>query len=141
MKIIKKFLLMLLSITSLYSCGNKVNYDYSIYYSYKGNLKGIEVYCWDDNNGWNSGILPGTNRVKTIDEVKWLQDNLPCPLSRMKEILNEYKTEGIGLICIVDVPPSALNYDVTEDNKDDYIYVCDQLGISFPSGQMVSSYK
>ena len=32
--------------------------------------KGWELYSWFDSNVWNYSILPGTNRLKTLDEVK-----------------------------------------------------------------------
>lgn len=137
----KKFLKLLflpLILTSLCGCGN--NDDYSLYYSYKGNLKGIEVYCWDNGKAWYSGILMGTNRAKSIDEVQWLQDNLPCPLNKMRKILKYYSDEEVNSarIVVVSVPPLSKEFSgmITEENIDEYTYVCEQLDIQFPNGQM-----
>ena len=123
----------------LFSC-SKPNYadsyDYTLYESYKGNMKGIEVYCWKDSDIWYSGILPGTNRIKTTEEVNYLQTNLPCPLTRMREILSDYEIDEIGLICITTKPAECLNYLITTENIDEYQYVCEQLEIDFPQGQI-----
>lgn len=138
MKNFLKLLFLSLILTSLCSCDN--NYDYSLYYSYKDNLKGIEVYCWDNGNAWYSGILMGTNRTKFIDEVQWLQDNLPCPLNKMRKILKDYSDEEVNnaRIVVVSAPPLSkeLNGMITEENIDEYTYVCEQLDIQFPNSQM-----
>ena len=33
-------------------------------------MKGYELYSWQDGNQWNFSILVGTNREKTLDEIK-----------------------------------------------------------------------
>ena len=33
-------------------------------------MKGYELYSWQDNGQWKFSLLPGTNREKTIDEIK-----------------------------------------------------------------------
>ena len=57
-----------------------------------------------------SGLLPGTNRLKTVDEVERLQDNLPCPINKMCEILDtileEYEKK-YSFVYIVSVPPKV----------------------------------
>lgn len=103
--------------------------DYSLYYSYKDNLKGIEVYCWKSDDEWFSGILAGTNRKKYLDEIRWIQENLPCPLNEMKKILESYDDDKIGVVCIVDNPVLDIDYAITADNKNEYVYVYDKLGI------------
>ena len=82
----------LLTAVCLSGCtpNEKETYDYSLYRSYVGNLKGIEVYCWEKDENWYSGIMPGINRSKRYEEVVWIQDNLPCPLKTMKQILLDY---------------------------------------------------
>lgn len=130
--------LLLFTTFCLFGCtsNEKEKYDYSLYSSYVGNMKGIEVYCWETDENWYSGVLPGTNRMKQIDEIVWIQDNLPCPLKTMKQILLDYPKNEIGLIVIVDVPPVSWDGRITEDNKESYAYVCEQLGIDFPDGQV-----
>ncbi len=111
-------------------------YDYSLYRSYVGNMKGIEVYCWEKDENWYSGIMPGTNRAKRYEEVVWLQDNLPCPIKTMKQILLDYPKNEIAAIIVVDVPPIGWNGRITDDNYESYVYVCEQLGVDFPYGQI-----
>jgi hypothetical protein len=33
-------------------------------------LKGFELYSWNENGAWHYALLPGTNRLKTRDEVR-----------------------------------------------------------------------
>ena len=33
-------------------------------------MKGYELYSWQDGNQWNFALLVGTNREKTLDEIK-----------------------------------------------------------------------
>ena len=33
-------------------------------------MKGYELYSWQDGNQWNFSLLVGTNREKTLDEIK-----------------------------------------------------------------------
>jgi len=124
------------TLISLCGCGEK--YDYSLYYSYKDSLKGIEIYCWQNNNDWASGILMGTDRAKAPEEVEWLQDNLPCPLNTMREILEDYPKEIIDFarVIVTSVPPQEheLGGWIDENNIYSYVYVYEQLNLEFPSG-------
>lgn len=126
----------LLTAVCLSGCtpNEKETYDYSLYRSYVGNMKGIELYCWETNDNWYSGLLPGTNRVKRYEEVVWLQDNLPCPLKTMKQILLDYPKPP--RIIVVDVPPTTWNGRINDSNYASYVYVCEQLGLDFPYGQI-----
>lgn len=106
----KAIFLLLLNIVTLTSCKSNDLYDYSLYYSYNGEGKGLEVYCWKQETSWYSGLLPGTNRLKTVNEVQWLQDNLPCPINKMCEILDtilEEDEKEYCFVCIVSVPPKV----------------------------------
>lgn len=102
--------LLLLNIVTLTSCKSNDLNDYSLYYSYIGEGKGLEVYCWKKEASRYSGLLPGTNRLKTVDEVERLQDNLPCPINKMCEILDTILEEYEKKYCfvyIVSVPPKV----------------------------------
>jgi hypothetical protein len=37
--------------------------------SFSHSMKGWELYSWPNGNDWNYSILPGTNRLKTYNEV------------------------------------------------------------------------
>ena len=120
-------------------CGCEKSYDYSIYYySYKYNQDGIEIYCWQNNKDWYSGILSVTDRAKAPEEVEELQENLPCPLITMGEILEDYPKEIIDCarVIVTSVPPQGheLGGWIDENNIDSYVYVYEQLNLEFPSG-------
>lgn len=136
MKFLEK--IVFIPLVFLFGCteSNYDSYDYALYKSYKGSMKGVEIYCWNDSDAWYSGLLPGTNRIKSAEEVNYLQNNLPCPLKTMKEILSDYNKDEIGLICITTKPVEVLDYLITEKNINEYHYVCEQLGIDFPQGQI-----
>lgn len=136
MKKIAKLFFVGFAIISLCGCGT--SYDYSLYYSYEDSQKGIEIYCWQNNNDWASGILMGTDRAKAPEEVKELQDNLPCPLNTMREILEDYPKEIIDYarVIVTSVPPQRheLGGWIDENNIYSYVYVYEQLNLEFPSG-------
>jgi hypothetical protein len=39
-------------------------------------MKGYELYSWQDGNQWNFALLIGTNREKTLDEIKAAETTL-----------------------------------------------------------------
>lgn len=83
--------------------------DYSFYYTLDY-FKGIEIYCWiGENNDWECGALPGTNRNKSPSELRFLQVNLPCSLPEMKDILLTYPETARDTFIIFVIP-----YPVTE---------------------------
>ena len=123
-----------LSVLSLIFTGcSSQEQKYAIYYD----LGTIEVYCWNDNDQWFSGALAGTNKTKTPDEVKWLQDNLACPLDNMKDILQTYSDQSrdSAFVCIVSISPKQeeLTHDtqLIYDKIDTYMWLYDQLGLEF----------
>ncbi len=40
-------------------------------------MKGYELYSWEENGQWRFSLLVGTNREKTIDEIKSADTVLP----------------------------------------------------------------
>ena len=40
-------------------------------------MKGYELYSWEENGQWRFSLLVGTNREKTIDEIKSADTILP----------------------------------------------------------------
>lgn len=76
-------------------------------------MKGTEIYCWEiSNNDWRCGALIGTNRNKTYEELKTIQEDYPCPLSTMKTILSSYPDDARNSIYIriIDYPLSIDNF-------------------------------
>ena len=109
-------------------------YDYSPYYNTKG-MKGTEVYCWKiEDNTWRCGTMLGTNRIKTLAELLWMQNELPCTLKRMKTILSTYTDEERRGITIFEIPypmteeiynTSFLNY-----NSENKPFLVSELGLT-----------
>lgn len=137
-KFLSTFLLTFAALTFLVGCNNNEDSKkFSLYYSYKENLKGIEIYCWEQQENWYTGILSGTNRTKTSEEVSWLQDNLPCPIKTMKKILLTYseKERNEAFVCIVSIPP--VEEELTHNNQFEYFsvelysWVYSELGLRF----------
>ena len=115
---------------------------YSLYYSY-GDVPshitwGVEIYCWESLDGWESGILPITSRCKTPEEVEWLQDNLPCSINVMKDILSSFSNErrNNSEVFVVSIPPKeeelTHDSDLILNNKETYRMLYKRLGISIP---------
>ena len=86
---------------------------YAPYYELllSNNMKGLELYCYrrEYSSKYDCVLLTGTNRFKTVDEIKELQDNLSCPLDIMKNLITIYASEenkrNIS-ITIVSNPPT-----------------------------------
>jgi len=96
-------------------------------------LKGWELYSWPVGNSWHFSILTGTNRLKTLEEVRsdnstgmhWITvsgtDSLKLVLSKFPE--NEYITMiGQGWLqnCwggnygTLQLPPQAVIDEITQ---------------------------
>ena len=128
----KAIFLLLLNIVTLTSCKSNDLNDCSLYYSYSGEGKGLEVYCWKKEASWYSGLLPGTNRLKTVDEVQRLQDNLPCPINKMCEILDTILEENEKEYCfvyIVSVPPKVEELNHSPNDSETLRWLREQLDL------------
>jgi len=108
---------------------------YERYYQYKNAMKGIELYCFEKDSEYYCCLMGGTNRLKTVDEIKQLQDELPCPVSIMKDILLTYSAldrENIVII-VTSNPPTAEEIDHSFENdiknKDIIVALIENLGL------------
>ena len=79
----------------LAACGNestaeeKLRHRFPEYYDLS-TAKGLEVYVWKTSeNAYSCGVLPGTNRVKTDEEIEDLAAN-GATIEEMKTILSSY---------------------------------------------------
>lgn len=100
-------------------------YDYSEYYNAKG-MKGTEVYIWKIlDNVWRCGARIGTNRLASLEELQFMQKELPCSLPKMKEILSTYSEEERKNIAVVSMP-----YPITEENYNPYNFQDGQYDFS-----------
>jgi hypothetical protein len=60
-----------------------------------GTFKGLEAYCWRENETWACGLMSGTNRIKTTAEINALPG---IPLSKMKEVLQTYTNPDVQVL-------------------------------------------
>jgi hypothetical protein len=67
MKTIRTFLLVILLGASLSGCGNASQPAAT---PLGESMKGYELYSWQDGGQWKFSLLVGTNREKTLDEIK-----------------------------------------------------------------------
>lgn len=58
------------------------------------------------------------------------------PIKNNEANLARLSKNEIAAIIVVDVPPIGWNGRITDDNYESYVYVCEQLGIDFPYGQI-----
>jgi len=66
--------------------------------SFARSMKGWELYSWPNGTDWNYSILPGTNRIKSYEEV--IHNNiLVCGIDSLKMLLDKVPAnEEIGWI-------------------------------------------
>ena len=67
MKPIQSFLLVILLGASLSGCGNASQPEPT---PLGESMKGYELYSWQDGGQWKFSLLVGTNREKTLEEIK-----------------------------------------------------------------------
>lgn len=105
--------------------------DYTIYESAYG-VKGTEIYCWEiADNDFRCGALAGTNRNKTYEELKTIQDDYSCPLETMKKILANYpeETRKYASIFIINYPLEKDDFVRRIPNEEILIYLRNKLGL------------
>lgn len=57
--------------------------------TFEHSMKGWELYSWPNGNDWNYSILTGTNRLKTVEEVK--QNNvIVTGVNSLKMLLDKF---------------------------------------------------
>ena len=67
MKVVRIFLFVILSTIFLSACGATSEPAAT---PFPESMKGYELYSWQDGSQWRFSILIGTNREKTLDEIK-----------------------------------------------------------------------
>ncbi len=78
-------------------------------------FKGIEVYVWKTDDGeYKCGALTGTNRLKTEDELRDLQEN-GATVAEMKVILASYELDKNSIAIVpIDIRSTVIDGDATE---------------------------
>lgn len=82
-------------------------------------FKGIEVYVWQmAENSYCCGMMSGTNRNKTDEEIWGLQEK-SLSVEETKAILNEIGVEGSDIIVIpITQPYSSYMYEIDDVYKE-----------------------
>ena len=76
-------------------------------------FKGLEVYLWQEADGsYRCGVLTGTNRNKTAEELTGLTRN-GATIEQMKEILSSYSLDK-DMIAIIPVQVSETTYETAD---------------------------
>jgi len=94
-----------------------------------GTAKGLEIYCWRENETWRAGLMSGTNRTKTPDEV----DALPgISLSAMNAVLKTYASTPELIVAPIIVSRPAKDYEIAAHVLTLGVtrYLDDQLGLT-----------
>ena len=101
---------------------NKVNIEalkgkYPEYFNLSG-FKGIEVYVWQmAENSYRCGLMEGTNRNKTDDEITALQFK-SLSIEEAKVILDEIDAEKESIIVYPIVQPySSYYYEIDDEYR------------------------
>ncbi len=79
-------------------------------------MKGLEIYVWQmAGNLYHSGVLSGTNRMKTQEEIQNLMGN-GATIEEMKDILSAYEIEKESVIIYpVHNPVSSYWYEIDDE--------------------------
>ena len=88
MKTIRTLLFAVLLGSLLSSCGTPSQPPVT---SFPESMKGYELYSWQDSGQWKFALLIGTNREKTLDEIK-SADVLLSSLDELKSALEKIPT-------------------------------------------------
>ena len=129
MKKIISIILCFIAVISLVGCGTspkdnsttdsaiikELKEKYPEYFE-MSDFKGIEVYVWQmAENSYRCGMLEGTNRAKTDEEISALQFK-SLSVEEAKAILNELGVEKENII-VVPVSQSCSSYAYEIDNE------------------------
>ena len=79
-------------------------------------MKGLEIYVWQiAGNLYHCGVLSGTNRMKTQEEIRNLMGN-GATIEEMKDILSAYEIEKNSVIIYpVRNPVSSYWYEIDDE--------------------------
>lgn len=132
-----KMLHLLALLISLSGCNNQKQYDYSQYYKYTSTSgKGIfTIYCWKEFFDWNTFLDVGTSSGLCFKErINQLQNDLPCPIDTMKEILaTDDKIDKIHFyaVCVVQKPvkDDGMMQSFKGKESEKYKFLNDRLGL------------
>ncbi len=94
---------------------DRLRQDYPQYFDL-GTFKGLEVYVWETESGeYSCGVLEGTNRNKTNEEISNLAKNC-ISFSEMKIILSSYGIDNEETT-IIHIKNPLTQYEIIDVNS------------------------
>ena len=112
MKKLTVLFLIILCVVFCFSCG--LSKQFPEYYDLE-TMKGLEVYLWQETDGnYSCGVLSGTNRGKTFEEINNLTRN-GATVEQMKDILSSYHIDR-EMITIIPIRISDTSYEVVNSS-------------------------
>lgn len=137
-KLCTAFLLILIT---LCFCGCQ-KYDYTPYYHMvsKGG-GGPIIYAWQiDDGSWRCAAFHDLNRGISDEELAYFQNELPCPLKEMRNILKTYpdKARENVLVRVVEKNQKTVDsnffyeYVSYKDIPEAYRFLYTELGLQIP---------
>ena len=75
-------------------------------------MKGVEIYCWQEEDEWKCGGTLGTNRLKFDEEIRSLQ---VVTIPQMKRILEQKGLTSCFVVTIIDISGDEVVYLNSEE--------------------------
>ncbi len=109
--------------------------EYSMYYGIWDHA-GLNLYCWTIDEEWFAGLSTARSGVyDSVEDVEALQE-IGCPISVMKDILDSYGEEIVAYqvtVFVASVPPLQEELipgsESREQYAEDILYLCEYFGI------------
>jgi hypothetical protein len=79
-------------------------------------MKGVEVYCWQEEDEWKCGGTLGTNRLKFDEEIHSLQ---VVTIAQMKRILEQKGLTDCFHVILVDLSGDEVVYLNSEEYQEE----------------------
>jgi hypothetical protein len=102
------------------------------YLSWSDSVKGYELYCWREDTVWKAGLMVGTDRTKTPEEINALSG---LSLQTMKEVLQAKSYFGANYLSPIIVSRPCNAEQISNRSRDYALYhpkilsyLCDKLG-------------
>ena len=79
-------------------------------------MKGVEIYCWQEDGEWKCGGTLGTNRLKFDEEIRSLQ---VVTIPQMKRILEQKGLIDCFHVILVDLSGDEVVYLNSEEYQEE----------------------
>jgi len=79
-------------------------------------MKGVEIYCWQEEDEWKCGGTLGTNRLKFDEEIRSLQ---VVTIPQMRRILEQKGLTSCFVVTIIDISGDEVVYLNSEEYQEE----------------------